>query len=965
MRLTSRTIAPVGAPATIHFQGKAIPALAGETVAAALSAAGYLAFRRTPSGAPRGLHCGMGACFDCAVTIDGRAGQRACLTTVADGMRVEDLAGDAVLTAPCAEQAEEEAPDILVVGAGPAGLAAAAAAAETGAVVAVLDERSAAGGQYAKPLAPSHRDSAPDAQARIGDSLRARAKAAGVVIHHGATVWGGFAPDEIAAIVAGRAITFRPRRLVIAPGAHEAPVPIPGWTLPGVMTTGALQTLVRTQRVAPSARVLIGGGGPLNLQLAVELLRGGVAPLAVIEASPAPTAAALSAAWRMARTAPDLLRQGIGMLITLRRAGVPVLHGARIVALEGQDTVRTARVSTPSGERRFEAEVVALNQGFQPEVGLARALGAAHRYEDRGLGHLATNTDEDGRTSLPSVFAVGDGASLGGSRVAMARGRLAGLAAARDLGFAAPDDASARANLRRALAFQGALRVLFPPVPPRLDLLRDDTVVCRCEEVTAGRLRQEIAAGLTGLAALKKATRAGMGRCQGRFCAVTVARLCPGAPEEPDFAAPRAPLRPVPASALMFQAPEFEAVLMDRPAPPAFLQPLPALPAETRRADILVIGGGILGLSCAWHLAKEGADVLVADRDQAAMAASTANAGSLHAQLLAYDFGEDGPEDGGPAAHTLPLAPRSIALWKQIGEEVGESLGIRTEGGLMLAETPEELAWLRRKSAMERRYGTESHLLGANELRDLAPEISERMIGADFVPAEGYGDPLRGAQALLTLARRAGARLLRGAEVLSIAREGTAWRVATSTGEIVAGRIVNATGPWARKIGAMVGVDLPVTGTVQQVIVTEPVPVPLMRHLVAMAGRHLSLKQQQSNGSLLIGGGWFGDFDDATGRSRNLRRSIEGNLWVCGRALPALARLSIIRAWTGINPGIDRAPLIGETPGVPGFFNCVAAMGYTLGPEVGRLTALAVLGREAPDPRYTLARFTEAAAPLH
>ena len=101
-------------------------------------------------------------------------------------------------------------------------------------------------------------------------------------------MWGGFAADEIAALVGGRAVTFRPRRLVLAPGAHERPVPLPGWTLPGVMTTGSLQTLVRAQRVCPGERVLIAGSGPLNLQLACELLACGVRPVAVLEAAPRP-----------------------------------------------------------------------------------------------------------------------------------------------------------------------------------------------------------------------------------------------------------------------------------------------------------------------------------------------------------------------------------------------------------------------------------------------------------------------------------------------------------------------------------------------------------------------------------------------------------------------------------------------------------------------------------------------------
>jgi len=153
----------------------------------------------------------------------------------------------------------------------------------------------------------------------------------------------------------------------------------------------------------------------------------------------------------------------------------------------------------------------------------------------------------------------------------------------------------------------------------------------------------------------------------------------------------------------------------------------------------------------------------------------------------------------------------------------------------------------------------------------------------------------------------------------------------------------------------MVGLDLPVGGTVQQVIVTEPAP-RLVEHLVAFANRHLSLKQQDSGG-LLIGGGWFGSFDPVTGRSRNLRANIQGNLWVAAQALPALRGLSIVRSWTGVNLSIDRAPILGEAEGVPGFFNSVAATGYTFGPVVGRLTADLLLHGEAVPDVLTLSRF--------
>ena len=948
MRLTLPGTTRAAAAVCIRFDDREIEALEGETVAASLSAAGILTFRHTLTGAPRGLHCGMGACQDCVVTIDGRIGQRACVTAVRAGMDVRSEPPATLTPDNGPLPPEERAPDVLVIGGGPAGFAAATAAAEAGAAVVLLDERSATGGQYTKPLGRALRDANPDARFRLGADARDRATRAGVTIETEALAWGAFAPDEISVLLRGVSVTFRPRRLILATGAHERPVPIPGWTLPGVLTTGGLQTLARTQLVCPGEKVVLAGTGPLNLQVACELLARGVTPVAVVDSAPPPWRGSWGDAARMLSAAPDLMADALRMLWTLRRSGVPVLWSSRVVRLTGSGRVAAVELA----DRAIAADLVALNAGFQPEVGLARALGAPHRFEDSGLGHLATETDEEGRTALGSVFAVGDGAALGGARVAMARGRLAGLAAARDLGHAAPEDSFTRTALRRAMTFQTALWRMFPLPPARADEIADETIVCRCEEVTAGRLRAELAAGPRSLPALKKATRAGMGRCQGRFCAATVARLCPGASEPDGFAAPRAPVRPVPAAPLMHEAPEFQAPLLEDLTPPPVAD---AGSGERLSAQIAVVGGGIAGLCTAYYLAAGGADVLIVDRDELGMAASTANAGSLHVQLLSYDFTDDTPEDGGPAAHTLPLAPRSIALWKEIGAAVGENLGIRTEGGLMLAENEAGLAWLRRKSAMERRWGIESHVLGANELRSLAPAVSETMVGADFVPAEGYGDPLRGTLAVRTLALRHGARVLAGAEVRSIAREGAGWVIETSRGRIDAGVVVNATGPWAARTGRMVGLELPVTGTVQQVLVTEPAPL-LTRHLIAVANRHLSLKQQASGG-FLVGGGWFGGFDAESGRTHNLRQNFEGNLWVCGRALPALHGLSIIRGWTGINPAIDRAPILGEAPGLPGFWNTVTANGYTLGPIVGRLTAEAILHGEAVDPHYRLERF--------
>ena len=948
MRLTNPSIPPAGQPVSFQFDGQPIAALEGETIAAALSAAGITTFRHTASGAPRGVHCGIGACWDCVVTVNGFIGQRACKTQVADGMTVTSTVPEWFNIPPQGPAAEERSCDILVVGGGAAGLSAATAAARAGASVVVLDEGHAPGGQYARPMAPSHTTVKPDKQFRLGIELRGQAIQAGVRLESDALVWGAFAPDEIAAVVRGRSVVYRPRRLILATGAYETPVPVPGWTLPGVLTTGGLQALARTQRVSPGKRILLAGNGPLNLKVACELLASGIKPVAVLEAAPNPGALQYPDILKMSWFGADLLREGRDMVRILKQAKVPVFWNTALDRLEGGDRVEVAI----AGAQRFEVDVVGLNVGFQPEVGLARALGVPQRWINVGAGYLATKVDEDGRTAIDTVFAAGDATVIGGARIAQWQGWLTGQAVARDLGFDAPPLERARIAVSRAIRFQQSLAFIFDADRVKI---ADETVVCRCEEVTAATLRAEIEAGVTSLPALKKTTRAGMGPCQGRFCAGTVARLCPDLQEDSAFAAPRAPLRPVPIAALMREAPEFVAHALTDPPLPVHLHAVPPLAEEARQADVVIIGGGVAGLSTAYYLARGGADVLVLDRDEAAMAASTANAGSLHVQLQSADFGYDTPPDGGPGGPALALGPRGIALWKEIAVEAGDDLGIRTEGGLMLAEDEAGLDWLRRKADLERSWGIESYILGSNDVRAMAPALSQQIAGAAFAPAEGYGDPLRSLKALLRLARAQGARVLRGVEATAIERTGSGWTVMTNKGLVTAGKVVNATGPWAARTARLVGLTLPVTGTVQQVMVTDPAPV-LTRHLVSMANRHLTVKQQ-ANGAFLIGGGWYGAADAATGRSTNQRQAIEGNLWAAVRAVPALAALSVVRAWTGVNPSVDRAPILGEAPGHPGFYNVVTANGYTLGPAVGQLTAEAILRGGWIDTRFRVERF--------
>ena len=949
MRLKHPDMRPAGAPVRLRFDGREIEALPGETIAAALAAADLVAVRQARSGAPRGPFCGMGVCFDCLVTVDGKPSQRACLTEVQAGMEVHSAPVATLRPSEPVLPADEIACDVLVVGAGPAGLSVARSLALAGADVIVADERLHPGGQYFKPLAASHEadPSTLDRQFREGAVLRQSALLAGVRILSEATVWAAFSAHEVAAIVAGHSTLFRPKRLVLATGAYEQSLPVPGWTLPGVMTVGGLQTLARSYRVAPGQRIVIAGNGPLCLQTAVELLDGGAAVVAVLEAAGRPGLAAWRDLLAAASAEPGLLVEGMSLANRLRG----LLHWDRKVSrLVGEGRVQRLE----AGDWSIDADIVALGYGFSSSSELARSLGCAHRFVPRGSGSMETLTDAEGRTSVGEVFAIGDGARFGGAQAARAQGVVAAAAIAADLGLEVPEPRAARRTLGRSRRFQAALWRLFEAPPFDPDAIDDSAIVCRCEEVTAGELRRQVAAGHDSPAALKRACRVGMGRCQGRYCAAVVARMTTGEVDEFGLFAPRPPAKPVPIHALSVERPEWTG--HKDFVPPDMARPREVEPLPIETVDTLVVGGGVAGSCLAYWLAHEGIETLVVERDEVNLQASGANAGSLHVQLLAFDFALDAPP-ANRAADTLPLGPASVALWQEIQRETGQDLEMKVCGGLMLAENERDVAFLKGKIALEKSRGIEAELLGVNELRALEPCIGDVAIAAEWCPGEGKINPLKGTYAVIGRAKALGARFRRGSSVSAIERDGTHWRVTTSRGEIRARRVVNTAGPWAAEVARMAGVDIPVRGAPLQMVVTEPTA-PTLSRLVAYAHRHLTLKQMAS-GAFMIGGGWTADLDPQNRLSRALRGSVEGNLWIASRAVPALASLHAIRIWAGMNINIDRAPILGEVPGLPGFYNCVSSNGYTLAPVLSRLTAEMLVGRSTslPVAPFLLSRF--------
>ncbi len=524
---------------------------------AAAASHGLVHITNSDDGSPRGFFCGMGVCGECMVTLPDGSRARACMTPFAQG---DGPANGADL---------DEEPDLLVVGAGPAGLSAARAAALHGLRVILLDERGKAGGQYYKQRSDAAGGAVADAQMAAGGRLIAEVRALGVRIVHHAVVWGAFKPLELAVLVGGRAATFRPRRVVLATGAFERGLPLPGWTLPGVMTTGAAQTLLRSHGLAPGRRVVIAGNGPLNLQLAHELAKAGARVVAIAESAPAPGLATLRHLAGLMR-APRLLAQGVGYLASAARAGAALHCSTVLSGVEGDGRAQRARLSRldESGKPRrdatttYDVDLVCMGYGFEPANELARLLGCALRY-DEDRGSFAVVADEDGATSVPGVLVAGDAGGMVGAQAALAQGWRAGCRAARDLGRSANAAILAEtrrqdATLARHRRFQAALWSVFRAPLLRHELAAPETPICRCENITLARIEAELEAGASTIGALKRGTRAGMGRCQGRYCGPVLIRLLAGRAEaglvESDAFAPRPPVRPVPIAAVAQRA---------------------------------------------------------------------------------------------------------------------------------------------------------------------------------------------------------------------------------------------------------------------------------------------------------------------------------------------------------------------------------------------------------------------------
>jgi glycine/D-amino acid oxidase-like deaminating enzyme len=374
--------------------------------------------------------------------------------------------------------------------------------------------------------------------------------------------------------------------------------------------------------------------------------------------------------------------------------------------------------------------------------------------------------------------------------------------------------------------------------------------------------------------------------------------------------------------------------------------------------DILIVGGGLAGTALAYYLARHGVDVVLVERGELNREASGTNAGSFHFQIALHQLTAWETDN---VRHRLQKEVRlhveAAEIWKALETELDGPLDMHTTGGLMVAETAEELRLLHDKQVIEEEAGLETHVLTGSALRDFAPYLADDLTGASYCPSEGHANPILAAPLYALRAARAGVVVRTHAEVTGIEVDPDAgprrFAVTTSAGRIHAHRLVNAAGAWAGDVAGLVGLEQPIRAEGLHLNVTEPreqVLGPMVQHI----GRRLTLKQSE-NGTFIIGGGWPARPEPWPRRYSTTWESTAGNVAVAVRVMPMLAGVRIVRTWSGVMAFTnDLAPMVGESARVPGYHSLMVTTGFTLGPLMARLLAdTMATGRNAVPPEYS------------
>ncbi len=431
---------------------------------------------------------------------------------------------------------------LAIIGAGPAGMSAAIAAREHGADVLVLDEQAAPGGQIYRNVETVTAERPETARVLGGDYAAGAAlvrafRGCGAEYSPRTSVWevstvtrreDARTPLELGILRDGVAEIIRAHCVIVASGAQERAVPVPGATLPGVMGVGGAQSLLKGAGLVPDVPVVIAGSGPLVYLVAWQLVRAGAPVRAVLLTMPTGWMGRAAGTLPEALAMPGALCKGIGWRRALAARGVEVVQASDL-AIEGRERVESVRFRNRGRERSMRASLVFLHEGVIPNAHLTLAAQLNHVWDTRQHAFRPA-VDEWGRTSEPGVLVAGDGARILGAEAAVETGRIAALEAAHRLGRIRVHQRDVlarpyRAALARHRRFREFLDLTFEPGPTVRRPSDPAVAVCRCEEVTAGEIERVISHGCPGPNQAKAFTRCGMGPCQGRMCAAVVSEI--------------------------------------------------------------------------------------------------------------------------------------------------------------------------------------------------------------------------------------------------------------------------------------------------------------------------------------------------------------------------------------------------------------------------------------------------------
>lgn len=420
--------------------------------------------------------------------------------------------------------------DIAIIGAGPAGMSAAITASARGASVVVLDDKQQGGGQIYRNVCNSPLDTPEHlgADYLYGQGLVKAFEVCAAKKLYQATVWHVGDNGEVLFTQHEVTKSLTARELIICSGAMERPFPVPGWHLPGVMSAGSAQVMLKSDGLVCDDAVFV-GSGPLLYLIVAQYLRLGIKVKALVDTTAKSGYLHSMQELTGALAKPSMITKGLGLLNEIRKSGTPVYRYAQDLRIEGDDKVSGLRFTCSGKNELLAAGQVFLHQGVIPNLNMTRALGLEHLWCDQQLCWKPKLNDW-GQSSINSISVAGDGSGIIGAEGAEHMGRIVALNQLSRLGVISEADRNLLSveSVQRLGAlnrFRRFIDRLYRP-SDEFRLPQDDsTVVCRCEEQTLGQLKEGFEQGARGPNELKGMTRCGMGPCQGRQCGHTVSEL--------------------------------------------------------------------------------------------------------------------------------------------------------------------------------------------------------------------------------------------------------------------------------------------------------------------------------------------------------------------------------------------------------------------------------------------------------